>query len=139
MSDAMIRRQVEQWAQAVRSRDVEGVMSVYASEIVSFDLDPPLRYSGTQDKRRAWEAFFAAHRGPIEYEVTELSVACEADLGFVHALNRVRGTLASGRSANLWVRWTACFRRIQGTWLIVHDHVSLPVDLAGGKAVLDSP
>jgi ketosteroid isomerase-like protein len=35
------------------------------------------------------------------------------------------------------VRWTACWRKIGGQWLLVHDHVSVPVDLQAGKAVLD--
>ena len=33
---------------------------------------------------------------------------------------------------DLWLRWTACFRRIDGVWLIVHDHVSVPADLEHG-------
>ncbi|MBP7619376.1 MAG: nuclear transport factor 2 family protein [Gemmatimonadales bacterium] len=47
------------------------------------------------------------------------------------------GTLANGRRSDLWVRWTACFRRIDGAWLVVHDHVSVPAELAHGRAALD--
>jgi ketosteroid isomerase-like protein len=57
------------------------------------------------------------------------------DLAFVHSLNRVTVTLANGRTTDMWVRWTACFRRIDGAWLIVHDHVSVPADLEHGKAL----
>src|SRR5437870_11213472 len=32
-------------------------------------------------------------------------------LAFVHSLNHVKGTLGSGHITDLWVRWTACFRR----------------------------
>ena len=34
-------------------------MSVYAPDIVSFDINPPLRYSGADRKRQAWLAAFA--------------------------------------------------------------------------------
>jgi ketosteroid isomerase-like protein len=37
----------------------------------------------------------------------------------------------------LWLRWTACLRRIDGVWMVVHDHVSVPADLEHGRAVLD--
>ena len=47
------------------------------------------------------------------------------------------GTLASGHATDLWVRWTACLRRIDGVWLVVHDHVSVPADLAHGRAAVD--
>jgi ketosteroid isomerase-like protein len=66
-----------------------------------------------------------------------LNVTTQGELAFVHAVNHVNGTLASGRITDLWVRWTACFRRIDGVWLVVHDHVSVPADLEHGQAVLN--
>jgi uncharacterized protein (TIGR02246 family) len=137
MAEADIRRRVEDWAKALRTRDVDAVMSLYAPDIVSFDLDPPLRYTGTDRKRRAWQEFFAAHTGPIAYEVRELRITTHGELAFVHSLNHVNGTLASGHISDLWVRWTACFRRIDGVWLIAHDHVSVPADLKRGQAILN--
>ncbi len=35
------------------------------------------------------------------------------------------------------MRSTMCFRKIEGTWLIAHDQISAPLDLASGKALLD--
>ncbi len=136
-SEAVIRQRVEDWAKAIRARDIDRVLSVYAPDIVSFDLDPPLRYAGEKNKRRAWGEFFAAHTGPIGYEVRELTVTTDGDLAFAHSLNHVSGALAGGHTSDMWVRWTACFRRMDGVWLVVHDHVSVPADLQHGKAVLN--
>lgn len=136
-SEAQIRRRVEEYAKAIRARDIEGVMSLYAPNIVSFDVDPPLRYAGTDNKRRAWQAFFGAHTGPITYDVRELKVTAQAELAFAHSLNHVNGRLASGHIADLWVRWTACLKRVDGVWLVVHDHVSVPADLKNGQALLN--
>lgn len=137
MIEAVIRQRVLNWASAVGEKNLERLMSFYAHDIVSFDVDPPLRYGGTERKRLAWEAFFAVHTGPVIYEVSELTVTTNGELAFAHSLNHVKGTLASGRTTDLWVRWTACFRRIDGAWLILHDHASVPADLAHGKAVVD--
>ena len=136
-SEAAIRQRVEECVHALRMKDIDGVMSLYAPNIVSFDVDQPLRYAGADNKRRAWQAFFAAHTGPVAYEVRDLNVTTHGDLAFVHSVNHVSGTLASGHISDLWVRWTACFRRIDGVWLVVHDHVSVPADLAHGQAVLN--
>ena len=137
VSEALIRQRVVDWAKAVREKDIERVMAFYTSDIVSFDLDPPLRYSGTNNKRRAWQEFFEVHTGPVGYEVRELNVTTHGDLALVHSLNHVSGTLASGATSDMWVRWTACFRRIDGVWLVAHDHVSVPADLKNGQAVLN--
>lgn len=137
MAEDLIRKRIEDYAKAIGARDIDAVMSLFAPDIVSFDLDPPLRYAGRDKKRRAWQEFFAVHTGPITYEVRELDVIIDHELAFVHSLNHVGGMLASGQNSDLWVRWTACFRRIDGVWLVVHDHVSVPADLKQRRALLD--
>ena len=137
MAEDSIRQRVDDLARSVSGRDIDGVMSLYAPQLVSFDVDPPLRYAGTANKRRAWQAFFAAHDGPITYRVRELQVTAAGDLAFAYSVNHVSGTLVNGNVSDLWVRWTACFRRLNGVWLIVHDHASVPADLKNGHAVLD--
>jgi uncharacterized protein (TIGR02246 family) len=135
--DALILQLVEDWTKAVGAKDIDRVMSFYAPNIVSFDIDGPLRYAGVDNKRRAWENVFAAYTGPIGYEVRELSVATNGELAIAHSVNHVSGTLANGRVASMWVRGTMCLRRIDGVWLIVHDHVSVRADLEHGQALLN--
>ena len=137
MAEALIRQRVEALAKALGAKDIDAVMSFYSPDIVSFDIDPPPRYSGTERKRRAWQEVFAAYTGHFAYEVRHLSVTTDGELAFVHSLNHVNGTLASGHVTDMWVRWTACFRRIDSVWLVVHDHVSVPADLKHGQAVLN--
>jgi uncharacterized protein (TIGR02246 family) len=137
VAEVDVRQRVEDWAKAVRAKDVEAVLSLYAPNSISFDMDPPLRYAGAENKRRAWREFFAVHTGPIAYELSELSVTAQGELAFVHSLNHVSGTLVSGHTQDMWLRWTACFRRIDGAWLVVHDHISVPADLAHGRAAVN--
>jgi len=134
VSEAIIRQRIEDWAKALRARDIDRVMSLYAPNIVSFDVDPPLRFAGTDNKRRAWEKFFTVHTGDLAYDVTDLNIRTEAELAFVHSLNHVSGELASGLKSDMWVRWTGCFQRLDGVWLVVHEHVSVPADIEHGKA-----
>lgn len=137
MTEALIRQRVADWAQAIHARDVDGVLSFYAPDIVSFDIGPPLRYAGIDRKRQAWQAMFASYAGAIGYEVTDLAVTAGDDLAFAHSLNHVSGRLASGRDSDMWLRWAACFRRVDGAWLVVHDHASVPTDLEHGTSVTD--
>jgi ketosteroid isomerase-like protein len=135
-AEALIRQRVEDAVRALRAKDIDRVMSFYATSMVSFDITPPLRYVGADNKRRAWDEAFATFT-EFGYEVHELNVTTNGELAFVHSLNHVNGTLASGQTTDLWVRWTACLRRIDGVWLVVHDHVSVPADLIHGRAALN--
>ena len=126
-TEAEVRRRVAGLSNAVRARDLDAVMCFYIPDNVVLDLDPPQRYMGTPNKRRAWREFFDMHRSDIGYDVRDLTVTAEGDTAFVRSLNRVSGTLPSGNRSEMWVRWTACFKRLDGIWLIAHDHVSVPV------------
>jgi ketosteroid isomerase-like protein len=56
-------------------------------------------------------------------------------VAFGHSLNRISGTLTNGSRTDLWVRWTTGFRKIDGSWLIAHDQVSVPLDFESGNVV----
>ena len=124
-----------------KSAPVHPPNGVFFWSRVRFDIAPifgALRYFGAENKRRAWQEAFATFSGPFSYELHELNVTTQGEeLAFVHSFNHVRAALASGQITEMWVRWTACFRRIDGDWLVVHDHVSVPADLEHGRAVLD--
>jgi ketosteroid isomerase-like protein len=52
-------------------------------------------------------------------------------------LIRASGTLKDGREVGYWVRATICCERSNNTWLITHEHVSLPFDFESGTAAMD--
>ena len=134
--EAAIKRLIEGGVEAARARDIDGVMSIYARELVSFDLVPPLRYVGAGEYRKRWEETFSSFQGPIGYEIHNLDITTGDDVAFGHSLNRLSGTMNNGQKTDFWLRWTVCLRKIDGKWLIVHHQNSVPVDLEHGKAVL---
>src|SRR4029077_1290502 len=42
---------------------------------------------------------------------------------------RVAGTDKQGENLNLTLRVTDVYKKISGNWLVIHEHVSVPVDL----------
>ncbi|HLZ60999.1 MAG TPA: nuclear transport factor 2 family protein [Ktedonosporobacter sp.] len=135
--EAAIKTVIEDGVEAIRAKDLDGVMSMYAPELVSFDIVPPLQYVGTDAYRKQWEEVFSLFPGPIGYEIADLSITVGDDVAFAHSFNRLSATLNTGQKIGNWLRWTACFRKINGKWLIVHMQASVPIDLQTGRAVLD--
>lgn len=138
-SEAEIRDLFDRWAKAFRLRDVAGIMAVYAAgdELVAYDLVPPLQYRGKDAYRKDYEEFLAQYDGPIDFESRELRIVAGNEVAFIHALERVSGTLKSGQKSDIWLRATSGLRKINGKWLIVHDHISVPANLDTGRAALD--
>ena len=135
IAEARIRELIQGFAAAFRAKNTDGVMSLFAPTVISFDLAPPLRCVGAHALRSHWEATFASLQGPVVYEIHELAIEVSDRLAFSHSLNWMRGTLMDGRTTERWLRWTACFRQVDGRWLVTHEHVSVPVDVASGKAL----
>lgn len=135
--EAAIKRVIEGGVEAIRAKDLDGVMSMYAPNLVSFDIVPPLQYVGADAYRKQWKEVFSSFPGPISYEIVDLSITVGNDIAFAHSFNRLSATLPTGQKIGNWLRWTACLRKISGKWLIVHMQASMPVDLRTGRAVLD--
>jgi uncharacterized protein (TIGR02246 family) len=134
-NEAEIRELTEGLARAIRTKDLDGVMSVYSPELVAFDIVPPLQYVGANEFKKPWQELFELYQAPIQYEVHDLRVTAGEDVAFSHSLNRISGTLKSGHKTDLWLRFTACYRKTGGRWQIVHLQASVPADLATGRAV----
>lgn len=135
--EADIRQRIGRWATAIRDKDLDGLMSIYAPSIVSFDIDPPLSYTGTAAKRKRWTEVLAMYRRVRDYEVRDLAITCGDEVAFAHSLNRISGTLNNGHESAFWLRWTTCYRKVDGHWLIVHEQLSVPIDVPGGRALLE--
>jgi len=135
--EAEIKRAIKRYVEALRARDIDGVMSIYAPELVAFDLVPPLKYVGADVYRNHWLEGWSLLQGSMGYEVADLDITVGDDVAFTHSFNWSSVTLTTGQKTDFWVRWTTCWRKMGGKWLIVHMHVSVPFDVQTGRAVLD--
>lgn len=135
--ETQIRALADEWAKALRSKDIDGVMSHYTPDIVIFGITPPLQYSRTRAHREHWEEMFASFKGPIGYEIRDHIITTAGDIGFGHCINRVSGTMQNGQTGGTWMRVTLGYRKIDGRWKVTHEHVSVPLDTTTGKAAVD--
>ena len=135
--EGAIRELIDRFAKAFSDRDVEGAMAPFGKHIVSFDILPPLQTVGAETFVTHWQQFFGSHQGPIHVEFPDVRIATGGDVAFSYCVHRIKGTLKSGQQTDWWLRWTACYRKTDGKWLIVHEHVSVPIDLKSGQALTD--
>ena len=136
--EAQIRALIDTWAEAIRAKDVDAVMSHFAADIVTFDLAPPLQCAGADALRQSLAAWFPTFRGPVGYEVRDLTITTDGDVAFCRSLNRISGTRTDGEKTDVWVRATVGLRRIDGRWQVTHEHSSVPFYMDGSyRAAVD--
>lgn len=136
-AESEIRMRIDAVVEGIHAKDLDALRLVYAPDVASFDVEPPLQHVGADAKMKNWAKVFMIFEN-VSYEVRDLSIAVGGDIAFAHGFGRLSGTLATGAATDgVWVRATFCFRRVSGEWLIVHDQASLPVDMLTGRAVSD--
>ena len=134
--EAAIRALENNFIAAFNTGDVDAIMKNYVPDgsLVVFDVVPRKKYRGADAYREDWVEFFTHFKGRPKIEITDLGITADGNVGFGHSFQHITGIDTEGRPVDRWVRVTDGYRKVQGKWLIALEHISVPVNLATGKA-----
>ncbi len=137
---AAINASVQRWAAAVEARDLDGIMAYYVPDdsLFVYDVIPPRQYVGTAAFRKDWQETLAAYVGPIQTSVADWTIDVEGDFAYAHGTARLTGKDKDGKPMDSNVRVTDIYKKTGGKWLVVHEHVSVPIDPITLKPDLES-
>jgi uncharacterized protein (TIGR02246 family) len=124
--EAEIRELIETWTAAVRRRDLPGILRNHSPNILMFDVPSPLQSKGIDAYRRTWDMFFSWSHRPVKFDISEMTVTAGADVAFVAAVMRCAGREAGGEDIELEFRLTVGLQKIDGQWVVTHEHHSIP-------------
>jgi len=126
--EAAIRNVVEFWAAAVRRRDFDGILQNHSSDIVMFDVPPPLQSKGIEAYKKTWDLFFSCNSEPIVFDIANMTITAASEVAFVVATMRCTEPGANGERQALDFRLTIGLCKIDGQWTIKHEHHSVPAE-----------
>jgi ketosteroid isomerase-like protein len=126
--EAAIRALVENWAKAVRSRNIDGILANHSADVLMFDVPPPLQSRGIDAYKKTWDLFFSWSQDPVLFDFTEMNITAGSDVGFVTAVMRCAGREPNGERSDLEFRLTIGLRKIAGQWVVTHEHHSIPAN-----------
>lgn len=132
---ADIKALEDRFVAAFKAKDIDAIMKVYVPDqtLFVFDVVPPRQYVGAAAYRKDWQEFLDSFAGPIAVELSDLAITADRSLAYGHSIQRVVGTDKQGKKIDLTVRVTDVYKKIKGNWLVIHEHVSVPVDLDTGR------
>jgi ketosteroid isomerase-like protein len=126
-TEADIRTLITGWVDAIVNTDLDKVVANHSDDIVMFDVPPP--YDGIRGMtayRESWPPFFDFIRSGAVFELQELSVAAGEDVAFAYGLLRCGGEKEFAENPANRLRLTMGLRRVNGNWVVVHEHHSFP-------------
>jgi uncharacterized protein (TIGR02246 family) len=126
IDEAAIRDLVENWARAVRDKNLDGILANHSPDMLMFDVPPPLQSRGIDAYKKTWDLFYSWSQDSAVFDITEMNITAGSDVAFVTALMCCAGTEANGDRSELEFRLTIGLRKIGGRWIVMHEHHSIP-------------
>jgi len=133
-AERAIRQDFDRWFTAAAAKDTDAVMTHIADDVVSYEHDAPLQYVGAEQVRDVCQRGFDAMKGDFRWDVPDLKVIVRGDIAVTWGLNHMRAEEPGGQKIDSWSRGTRICQRIDGRWLMIHQHVSYPYDPVTGEA-----
>jgi uncharacterized protein (TIGR02246 family) len=124
--EAVISELVENWARAVRAKDLDGILANHSTDVLMFDVPPPVQSRGIEAYRKTWDLFFSWSDDPVVFDIKDIDITAGTDVAFVAALMRCAGMEKNGERIELEFRLTIGLRKIDGQWMVLHEHHSIP-------------
>jgi ketosteroid isomerase-like protein len=134
--DAAIESLEQGFVAAFRAKNVDEIMSFCkpSNELFVFDLATPRQRVGREAFAQDWQLLFATMDGSPRVEMSDLAVTTNgSDLAFSHGIVHVSAKRIDGGAIDHRTRVTHVYQKSEGKWLILHEHVSVPIDMSTGK------
>jgi uncharacterized protein (TIGR02246 family) len=120
---------LESYAAAVRAKDVDAFVGLYADDVRTFDLWSEWSYDGKEALRGMVSEWFGSLGDDlVAVEYDDVRTQTGEDVGGLSAFLTFRGLSAEGkelRSMNNRLTWVLR-KDGGGTWKIAHEHTSAP-------------
>jgi ketosteroid isomerase-like protein len=123
-NEQLIKGIIDNWAKAVRAKDIPGILAHHSTDILLFDVPKPVQSKGIGAYRLSWEqVFYDWHGDDGQFGVTELNITAGNDVAFCHGIINCSG-VEKGQKVSIKVRLTIGLKKISNQWIITHEHHS---------------
>lgn len=124
---------IESWDQALRARDLDGLIARYADDVRVFDVGAQLQDRAAYHEQ--WQACLPWFGDRAWIERRGMQLFAGPELAFLQGFIRVGGERSPAPEDTPWIRVTVCYRKVDGAWRVEHEHASMPIDFEAGKPV----
>lgn len=134
------------WREAVENKDIDSLLTLYADDVLSFDVCPPYKTQGKEGIGQAWKGCLPHFPDTFQSEHRDIMIYSDGEIAFVSGVHHFVPEPADHPCGLTWSRMTLGLKRTNGGWRIVHEHASIPFNPMTNQAwfikdpdVLDHP
>lgn len=120
---------LEQWDRAICSLDLHEIVVHCSADVSLFDVSSELQ--GISAYQQIWTQYEEYFQTGLRVFRDQIQIHAESDLAFVYCLSKIDVESGVPTPNISWCRTTICYRKKNDQWKIVHQHISLPIDIQG--------
>ena len=124
-NEADIRAIIENWAKAVRNKNIESILAHHSEDIVMYDVPKPFQSVGIDAYRKTWDTFYAYTKLGV-FDIQELKVIADENVAFCFGRMKCADKSNSVEYVDLNFRLTVGLKKINNQWTVIHEHHSIP-------------
>ena len=125
---------IQSWDQALLGKQVDHLVQQCADDVSMFDVSSQL--DGVAQYKSEWEKFSPYFNDQMKISRRDVRLYAADDLAVMHCHSKVENPILKGKLEMPWCRTTLCLQKKAGAWLVVHQHISMPVDMMTGQAIV---
>ena len=81
-ADNEVRAILEEWAAATRLSRKDEILKHHSTDLVIFDVLPPMKYEGAEAYRRSWDEWQPDTQGEAVFNLVNLTITAGNDVAF---------------------------------------------------------
>lgn len=121
-----LQNMLTDWSKALEAGDLDAMLSDYAADVVLFDACPPYKTEGIDAVRKVWEHCLPYFPENFRSEHRDLEFHVDGKVAMVHGVHHFVTEPADHPCGMTWMRVTIGYRKIEGQWKVMHEHISIP-------------
>jgi len=125
-NESAVRGLLERWAAAVRAKNMSEILASHSPAFLMFDVPPPFESRGLAAYEDTWRLFYSSQPEPVAFDIKWLEVVAGDDVAFAFAHMQCVEPTERVQRTPLDFRLTVGLRKVEGRWIIMHEHHSVP-------------
>lgn len=126
--------QIKIWDAAVIGQQIDHLIDQCAQDVSMFDVSTQM--DGIDAYKKEWQKFSPFFNEHMQIVRRDMKIYASDDLAVLHCHSKVENSILKDQLQMPWCRTTLCLQKKAGQWLVVHQHISMPIDMMTGKAIV---
>lgn len=128
-----ILTQIQKWDDALKNNDLEKMTQHYADDISLFDVSSQL--NGLEQYKTELEKVSPYFTSSMDIRRRDIKIHVSGDFAFLYCYTKLENPQLSSILQMPWCRTTLCLQKKDEQWILLHQHISIPVNILTKKAI----